>query len=151
LGLALPKHHEESEDQRFHHILFPADFSERCKQAIPFVKAFAKRYRAKVTLMHVIQIPAAWCGGMEVAYPIMFDVEAIENDARQELVKFYVGPRGSPPENNVAETVSHGHPADAIVRYAEQNSVDLIMMPTHGYGKFRRLLASRLGHGGGTT
>jgi nucleotide-binding universal stress UspA family protein len=131
---------KKSEDQMFHHILFPIDFSERCKQAVPFVKAFAKRYSAKVTLMHVIQIPTGWYGGAEPVYPITFDVEAMENDARQELVKFYIGPNGSEPQNNVAQTVTHGDPAHAIVQYAEQVGVDLIMMPTHGYGKFRRFL-----------
>jgi nucleotide-binding universal stress UspA family protein len=124
----------------FHHILFPVDFSERCKQALPFVKALAKRYSAKVTLMHVIQIPTGWYGGADAAYPITFDVYAMEDDARQELVKFYVEPNGSEPQNNVAETVAHGEPAQAIVQYAEQNGVDLIMIPTHGYGKFRQFL-----------
>jgi nucleotide-binding universal stress UspA family protein len=131
---------EEREDQMFHHILFPVDFSERCKQAVPFVKQFAKRHCAKVTLMHVIQIPSGWYGGADAAYPITFDVDAMEDDARDELVRFYAAPNGSEPRNNVAETVTHGEPAHAIVQYAEQNGVDLIMMPTHGYGMFRRLL-----------
>jgi len=31
-------------------------------------------------------------------------------------------------------------PAYEIIQYAENNAVDLIMMPTHGYGPFRSLL-----------
>ncbi len=124
----------------FHHILFPVDFSERCRMTVPFVKAFAERYCAKVTLMHVIQIPTGWYGGADPALPIMFDVEAMEEDARQELVAFYAGANCSEPLINVAETVTHGEPGSAIVEYAEQAGVDLIMMPTHGYGKFRRFL-----------
>jgi nucleotide-binding universal stress UspA family protein len=124
----------------FHHILFPIDFSERCRQATPFVKAFANLYRAKVTLMHVIQIPTGWYGGADAAYPIMFDVEAMENDARRELGKFYSGGNDSEPQIDIAETVNQGEPGSAIVQYAEQAGVDLIMMPTHGYGKFRRFL-----------
>jgi nucleotide-binding universal stress UspA family protein len=124
----------------FHHILFPIDFSKRCNQAIPFVKAFANRYRAKVTLMHVIHIPTGWYGGVDAAYPIMFDVDEMEKDARRELMKFYVGPNGSEPQSDVAETVTQGEPGLEIVQYAERAGVDLIMMPTHGYGKFRRFL-----------
>jgi nucleotide-binding universal stress UspA family protein len=124
----------------FHHLLFPIDFSERCRRTVPFVKTFATRYSAKVTLMHVIQIPTGWYGGADPAYPITFDVEEMERDARQELVKFYIGPSGSEPQINVVETVAHGEPASAIVQYAHQSGVDLIMMPTHGYGKFRRFL-----------
>jgi nucleotide-binding universal stress UspA family protein len=33
-----------------------------------------------------------------------------------------------------------GDPAFEIVDYAGKNGVDLIMMPTHGYGKFRSML-----------
>jgi nucleotide-binding universal stress UspA family protein len=33
-----------------------------------------------------------------------------------------------------------GDPASTIVEYAEAEHIDLIMMPTHGYGPFRRLL-----------
>jgi hypothetical protein len=47
----------------FRHILFPIDFSGHCKNAVPFVKAFARQYGAKVTLMHVIHLPSGWYGG----------------------------------------------------------------------------------------
>jgi len=33
-----------------------------------------------------------------------------------------------------------GDPARAIIEYTENEKVDLIMMPTHGYGPFRRFL-----------
>jgi nucleotide-binding universal stress UspA family protein len=77
---------------------------------------------------------------LDTGYPVMFDVAAMENEARLELIKFYVGPNGSEPQNNVAQTVTRGEPSRAIIQYAEQNGVDLVMMPTHGYGRFRRFL-----------
>jgi len=39
----------------FRHILFPVDFSPRCYGAVPFVKAFAARYKAALTLVHVVE------------------------------------------------------------------------------------------------
>ena len=36
--------------------------------------------------------------------------------------------------------VETGDPATAINEYAEAHKVSLIIMPTHGYGTFRRLL-----------
>ena len=36
--------------------------------------------------------------------------------------------------------VQEGDPAVNIADYASENGIDLIMMPTHGYGKFRSLL-----------
>jgi nucleotide-binding universal stress UspA family protein len=38
------------------------------------------------------------------------------------------------------QVLREGDPARTIVDYAESEHVDLIMMPTHGYGPFRRLL-----------
>src|SRR5882724_7861945 len=71
----------------FHHILFPIDFSERCKEVVPLIRALANRYPANVTLMHVVQVPAGWYGGMEGALPIVFDLEATEQDATHKLVE----------------------------------------------------------------
>jgi nucleotide-binding universal stress UspA family protein len=36
--------------------------------------------------------------------------------------------------------MEEGDPAHTILNYAREHSVDLIMMPTHGYGPFRSLL-----------
>jgi nucleotide-binding universal stress UspA family protein len=121
--------------QDFHHILFPVDFSERSHAVRPFVKRMAREFNAKLTLMHSIQIPTGWYGGFEGSYPVMFDVPAMEEAARQRLGSFY-----GPAPGNLEEVVNHGDPAASITTYAEQNDVDLIMMATHGYGKFRSLL-----------
>jgi len=36
--------------------------------------------------------------------------------------------------------LKEGDPAQQIVEYARTTDVDLIMMPTHGYGRFRAAL-----------
>ena len=123
----------------FHRILFPVDFSERCKQAVPLVKAFAECHRAAVTVMHVVQIPAAWYGGFDAACPVLFDIEEMEKTAELELAEFYAPAEGG-KAHGFATEVTHGDPGPEIVEYAATTNVDLIMMPTHGYGKFRRLL-----------
>ena len=46
------------------HILFPVDFSERCKAVRPSVIAMAKHFGARLTLMHVLPIPIGLYGGM---------------------------------------------------------------------------------------
>lgn len=122
----------------FHLILFPVDFSERCKQTIPFVKAFAERHAATITLMHVIHIPAGCYGGIETAFSGVFDVAEMETDARRQLTAFYG--EGAEPAMPVGAHTTYGDPGREIVAYAAQNHIDLIMMPTAGHGKFRRWL-----------
>jgi nucleotide-binding universal stress UspA family protein len=100
------------------------------------VKSVAQRFRSELTLMHVIQTPVGWYDGIEAAYPIMFDVPAMLEEGRRQLDTFF---EASAPAG-ITKVVEHGDPATQITAYAEHNDVDLIMMPTHGYGKFRSLL-----------
>ncbi len=44
------------------------------------------------------------------------------------------------PKVEVSSVVDVGDPASIIVDYANDNGIDLICLPTHGYGTFRRLL-----------
>lgn len=119
----------------FHHILFPVDFSDRCRAVRPFVTSIAEQFHARLTLIHVVQIPTAWYGGMDGGYPILFDEAAMKNAAMNELNTFLEA-----PDRGEGKIVKLGDPAPEIVHFAEQNQVDLIMIPTHGYGKFRNLL-----------
>lgn len=120
-------------NQTFRHILFPVDHSARCTAARPAVEAWAKRFDAKVTLLHTIQIPISSYGGPD-GYPIVIDIPAIEAAAKSRLDRVEID------GGNVTRVISIGDPAYEIVKYADENGVDLIMMPTHGYGKFRALL-----------
>jgi nucleotide-binding universal stress UspA family protein len=117
--------------QTFRHILFPVDFSDRSAAAQPLVTAWARRFNAKVTLLHTLQIPISAYGGPDV-FPVIVDVPAMEAGAMKRLERCDI-----PGAEKIVKT---GDPAYEIVHYAESNAVDLIMMPTHGYGTFRSLL-----------
>jgi nucleotide-binding universal stress UspA family protein len=118
-----------------HHILFPIDFSSRSRAVIPFVKSMAQRLGSKVTLLYAIQIPAN-VYAMEQVIPVTVDAEQTEDKARREMLNFYQPDEGE-DFATVAET---GDPACVITRYARLNQPLMIMMATHGYGKFRSLL-----------
>ena len=117
----------------FRHILFPVDFSERSKAVCPYVKSFAAKFQATITLLNVVQIPPGLPGGIDPSYPVMFDYPALEPQIR-EVMKGYCD------TGDVQRVVRLGEPALDISDYAKAHDVDLIMLPTHGYGKFRSLL-----------
>jgi nucleotide-binding universal stress UspA family protein len=117
----------------FNHILFPVDFSDRSEAARPVVACWAQRFQSKVTLLHTIQIPISAYGGAD-GYPMIVDVPQIEATAKERLDRVALD---IPSTKRIVKT---GDPAFEIVQYAGKNDVDLIMMPTHGYGKFRSLL-----------
>ena len=119
------------------HILFPVDFSERCNAVRPYVISMAERLQAKITLIHVLEPPAVWYANANPALPMMVDITGMAEDSRKQLDAFLGKPA---PGVSVETVVDHGDAATRITCYAEQHGVGLIMMPTHGYGKFRGLL-----------
>ena len=122
----------------FHHILFPVDFSERCRAVRPFVKSLAHKCNARITLLHTLGVPRGFYGGVDASYPIAVDWDAMKDDTVDQLEKFLDLDESFQPEVRAVAVV--GEAAAEIVDYAMANGVDLIMMPTHGYGPFRSML-----------
>lgn len=116
----------------FRNLLFPVDFSERCRATVPFVLSMARKFGAKVTLIHALhEIPRDY---YDVDLPVSRSLDEMQRDAESDLMRFLEG------LDDVARAVGIGDPAHVITGYAEKNNIDLIMMPTHGYGPFRSLL-----------
>jgi nucleotide-binding universal stress UspA family protein len=126
----------------FRHILFPVDFSERCAAVRPFVRHLANKSGAKVTLLHTFEATRSLCGASEGAFTHNFDVSQMQEESCTMLADFF------PPEPSDTFKIVHsaacGDPAHAIVDFARNNAVDLIMIPTHGHGKFHRLFLGSL-------
>lgn len=119
-------------------ILFPVDLSEQSKHAAPFVKAMAKRFHSEVAMLHVFEVRSSWYAPQEgVAWDVSADIEQFREERQAEfdsfLVQEFAGVR-------VIREMAEGDPASQINCYAKTKNVGLIMMPTHGYGVFRRLL-----------
>lgn len=117
----------------FKNILFPVDFSDRSKALCPYVKALVEQFHAKLTVMHVVEIPIETFGSVDRSFPVVFDFPAMKPNVL-ELLKDYALVPGT------ERVVEEGDAALSVADYAREHGVDLIMMPTHGYGKFRSLL-----------
>jgi nucleotide-binding universal stress UspA family protein len=118
-------------------ILFPVEFSQRDEAAAPFVLSLAQRYHARVVVFHALQPPPPFYAGMNVIYPQDYDFVGALDELRIDLRKFA---EAQLPKIEVECEVQPGEPAAAIVQYACAVGIDLIAMPTHGYGMFRRAL-----------
>lgn len=109
-------------------ILVPIEFSDRCADFAGFAVSFARRFHAKVTLLHVEK-------SFEVdPYGTIEDVRRI----KEQMISFLPQSVGDP---NVRLTI-HVSPdvADEILSTAVGIRPNLIVMPTHGYGRIRRAL-----------
>jgi nucleotide-binding universal stress UspA family protein len=122
----------------FQRILFPVDFSSQDGEAAPFVRAMADRFHSEVVLLHVAQFfPLGYGTPDAVVLEPMSGLESLMNERKEHLSQHLSAELAGPC---VQRTVILGDPAKEIVTYARDQKVDLIMMPTHGYGPFRRFL-----------
>jgi nucleotide-binding universal stress UspA family protein len=131
-------------------ILAPVDFSERCLGMMPYVKTIAERYRAEVILLHVVdpvyvvqQIHRRLCEGhtdvipkIEISEPLRAP-QWILTERGKQLEGFAACELQNLP---VRRLVSGGDPETQIAAFIQSEGLQLVVMPTHGYGVLRRYL-----------
>jgi len=118
-------------------ILFPVDLSDWCLAMLPHAKAVATKYDAELILLYAASplYPVAMADYSGPVYvPVPSEVIAEEED---ELEKFGADQLQS---IKVRHVLRIGDPVEQIVGFMKSEKVDLIAMPTHGRGEFRRFL-----------
>jgi len=121
----------------FNTILFPIDFSERCRGAAHYVEAFAGRFRSRLVLLNVLETTIGQPGDLDFG-ALTTSLHLEDRLARsQELLDRFMADDQFLTIHRRLET---GDPAHTIIRVAREENADLIMLPTHGYGGFRRFL-----------
>jgi nucleotide-binding universal stress UspA family protein len=96
----------------------------------------ACRYHSEVTFLHVVlknDYPWAW---MDVPVDPAWWAACV-SDARKQLESVLVDEFRGMAINRI---IVEGDPAMEIVEFARSNRTNLIVMPTHGYGPFRRFI-----------
>lgn len=119
-------------------IVVPVDYSEKSEGAARYAEAMHGRFGSHVTLLHVLPPPHYEFGAMEVGGSVLEDLfRNRAEQARKDLDEFL------PVELDASFTerlLLEGDPAARIVKTAHERGAGLIVMPTHGYGTFRRFI-----------
>jgi nucleotide-binding universal stress UspA family protein len=122
----------------FNTILFPVDFSDRCRGAAHYVEALAGRFGSRLILLHVLETTIGQPGDLDFG-GLATSLQWEDRTARtQELLDRFLAEELS--FLSVTRKLEHGDPARTIIRVAQAEHADLIMLPTHGYGGFRRFI-----------
>ena len=124
-------------DMQFKHILFPVDFSIQSAQIVPSVQSFVKQFKSELTLLHVVEFPYATTGEIDALALDSWTWSEFENCQTSKLKEFRWANFSS---GQVPVALRTGDPGSAIAEYVNEMNVDLIMMPSHGYGPFRAAL-----------
>ena len=118
-------------------ILVPTDFSDLSQQALEFALSLADRFRAKLYLMHVWELPMT--GSLLPPEPYPESVLTEEQTAgEQHLTKVTNELKAS--GFDVAPVFVFGKPYMEIVKAATDLDVDLIVLASHGRSGVSHLL-----------
>lgn len=124
----------------FGKILVCLDGSTLSEQIVPYATEVARRFGSKVVLLQVLQIPsslaAASAQGAENV--IEEELRRLSFEAHQYLdgISAQIKEKGVQAEVAVIE----GTPGDAIVEFASQSQIELIIVATHGRKNLGRLV-----------
>lgn len=118
-------------------ILVPVDFSENSAKLLQSAGFFAEKFQAAITVVFVMQTFDDYSGFFVPHMPIAQFEDEMRQNAEKKMHSFIAEtvPGGAPES-----IVLHGDIAEEIIRYAEQQSMDLIIMGTHGYKGLEKVL-----------
>jgi nucleotide-binding universal stress UspA family protein len=123
-------------------ILVPHDFSSSANHAAAIARDEAKTHGAKVVLLHVIDLPGQLKPETVIVpdptgAPINIkDYAVAQAEEHLKDLSARLAKDGVTPQTFIRV----GKPEDEIVRFANENNIDLIVMGTHGRTGLAQLL-----------
>jgi len=129
---------QEAVTMDVHQILAPTDFSESSKQAIAYAWGWAQTFRAKLLLLHVVELPTYALQPETTADLITALLNELKREANVQLAQLL--PEAGATNVDVTCRVVVGVPYEKILETVGAESVDLIVMATHGRTGLRHLL-----------
>lgn len=124
--------------EEMEHILVPIDFSGHAKMALSHAKEIAKKSKAKLQLLHVVEEtvhPAFYASGKTSIFEFIPDIKEKSEEAMQKMLKEVSGSKLE-AEFHVVE----GRADYDIVEFAQDKNTDLIVIATHGLSGIEHFL-----------
>ncbi|MCX7101981.1 MAG: universal stress protein [Methylobacter sp.] len=123
----------------YKHILLAADFSEHGENVAARARDLADKFQAKLSIVHVMDNLLITDSAYGSTIPFDLDLTAeLMTVAKKRLCKL-AEQLNIPEESRFMET---GSPKLEIIRVAEENKADLIVVGSHGRHGFALLLGS---------
>lgn len=118
-------------------ILWPTDFSKNAAQALPYVSSLSEKYQAEVHLIFVVEDVHQYDHFYGDASPTFLKEfqEKIIQKGGQQMEKICKESLASCPLYKKHIVV--GDPAKEILKFINEEKVDLVVMATHGHGEER--------------
>ncbi len=137
---------------RISRILVPTDGSEPARRAVDFSASVAdSREVAEVFALYVAYVPRPLPAGPTTLYQMSLDSLLPEEKEEAQMIVDLAAARiralVSNPEIVVTPmVVVHDSPARAILEFAEQNDIDIIVMGSRGLGEIAGIFLGSVSH-----
>ena len=119
-------------------ILFPIDFSDVSPVIVPWVLNMAEKFASEIHLLFVAR-GLAYYSSVYVSYVSIegFEQEVVKGSetTMEEFISKHFADYG-----NCKGKVIIGDPAEEILNYAENEDIDIIIIPTHGRKGIEKIL-----------
>ena len=110
-------------------ILFPIDFTENSAKILPYALSMAERYRALIYLLHVVEEDLHLLS-LRPYIPVYGDKKDLQ-DAEKAMKGFCE--KNMQGCSNFHKKVLSGDPALTILKIIEPESIDMVIMGSHGH------------------
>ena len=111
-------------------ILFPCDLTRHSVKILNYALGLAGTFGSRLCILHVVQDLRNWAGLYMPHKRLDLEQKDVEEHARQLLMEFCLD---IPDARTKAEKqVVSGDPAEEIIKSADAEKADLIVMGTHG-------------------
>jgi len=131
-------------------VLVPLDGSELAECTLSHVKnLFKDGSVGEVTLLNVVKVDIPWVGEGE-EYTQRIDLNAIREELFTKSRKYLAEMESRLVSEGIkvkTESLEGNRPADTITDYARKKGMDLIIIGTHGYTGFKKLLLGSVASG----
>ncbi len=118
-------------------ILIPVDFSEHSLFALEYAKLFAERFNAELILLNVVE-PVVFVADLTMGQVNVPSIESELIQKSEEKIREIVN--SLKDKYNIKGEVKLGKPYAEIIETAKSESVDLIVIGSHGHTGVEHLL-----------
>ena len=131
--------------KNFKNILFPIDFSECSEKVFPHALDMVKKFDARLHLLFVVT-DISYLTTIDVSRDLLMNTMAEVTTAGENRMEAFCE-KSLGGLSKYETRVVVGSPAEEIVKYADSEGIDLIVMGTHGRkGLDRTLMGSVADH-----
>jgi universal stress protein A len=123
----------------YQHILLAVDLSVSSRQVAVKAQELATVNQAKLTILHVVEVMPVIDVNYDAVSPFSEEINQLLISHAEKNLEEFINELNLTPD---AQLLEQGDPRDEIIRIANENKVDLIVLGSHGRHGLALLLGS---------